>query len=171
MALITITYDDRAELDALRELAARAVNLRPALLEIGEDLMPNTKDRFRTSTGPDGQRWAANSETTILAHLTGVKGAYGKKAGMTQKGMTALLGKKPLVQGGYLQDTLNYQVDGDTLLLGSPQPYAAVQQFGAKKGSLGKGAPWGDIPARPFLGVSDADQRSILETLGHYLVP
>jgi phage virion morphogenesis protein len=176
MAMITIAFDDRAVLDALRDLSARAVNLRPALKEIGEDLVASTKDRFNTSTGPDGQRWEPNSETTVLGYLAGVKGAYGKKNGLTQKGMKALLGKKPLVRDGYLQDTLNYQVDGDTLLVGSPQKYAAVQQFGAKQGEFGQNRrgrpiPYGDIPARPFLGVSDADQRSILETLGHYLVP
>jgi phage gpG-like protein len=31
--------------------------------------------------------------------------------------------------------------------------------------------PWGDIPARPFLGFSDDDQAAILEIVRNYLNP
>jgi len=49
-----------------------------------------------------------------------------------------------------------------------------VQQFGAKKGQFGKtrrGAPipWGNIPARPFLGVSVSDRSDILAILAEHL--
>jgi len=58
--------------------------------------------------------------------------------------------------------------------VGSVLEYAAVQQFGAKKGAFGRtrrGAPipWGDIPPRPFLGLSDADRRSILDLIAEHL--
>lgn len=171
MAMIAIDFDDRTILDALRELSLRAHDLGPALREIGVVLVDSTQRRFDTSTGPDGARWEENSDTTILEYLGGMKGAYGKKGGLTKKGMAALLGKKPLLREGFLQGTLSWQIDGNTLLVGSPQKYAAAQQFGAEKGSLGKGAPWGDIPARPFLGVSDADEETILDLLRGYLVP
>jgi phage gpG-like protein len=42
-------------------------------------------------------------------------------------------------------------------------------QFGAAKGSLGSGAPWGNIPARAFLGVSDEDRAKIHETIEEWL--
>ena len=50
--------------------------------------------------------------------------------------------------------------------VGSTRIYAGAHQFGARRGACGtnkKGAPipWGDIPARPFLGVSDADKKTI----------
>lgn len=178
MAMITIAFDDRAVLAALGGLAQRAGNLSPVLKAIGEDMTASTKARFNTSTAPDGSRWAPNSQTTILAYLAGKSGTFGKKTGkLTQKGAGYAMSKKPLVRDGFLQDTIDYQVvDGNTLLVGSPQKYAAVQQFGAKQGEFGRNRrnhpiPFGDIPARPFLGVSDEDERSILETLGHYLVP
>ncbi len=58
--------------------------------------------------------------------------------------------------------------------IGSPSIYAGTHQFGAAKGAFGstsKGAPipWGDIPARPFLGLSDADEadiRDLIDALG-----
>lgn len=177
MSMITIEFDDRAVLAALEALARRAEHLGPALKEIGEDLTASTKARFNTSTAPDGSRWAPNSQTTILGYLAGKSGTFGKKTGkLTQKGAGYAMSKKPLVRDGFLQDTIDYQVDGNTLLVGSPQKYAAVQQFGAQQGEFGRTRrnhpiPFGDIPARPFLGVSDEDERSILETLGHYLVP
>lgn len=175
MALIQIDVDDREVLAVLAKLAQRAGNLKPALDEIGEDLRASTQRRFATGAGPDGQRWAPNSQTTLLRYL-GSKdrpgGVFGKRDGkLTKKGVGAALGKKPLVDSGTLASTIRYQVvdGGRTLLVGSAQKYAAVQQFGAKKGSLGKGAPWGDIPARPFLGISAADRASILEVVSGYL--
>lgn len=52
--------------------------------------------------------------------------------------------------------------------------YAAAQQFGMKKGYAGankRGSPipWGDIPARPFLGISDHDRGMILDEISDYL--
>lgn len=175
MALLQIDIDDREVLAVLAKLAKRAGDLSPALREIGEDLVDSTQRRFATGTGPDGQRWAPNSQTTFLRYL-GSKdrpgGVFSKRDGkLRKKGVGAALGKKPLVDSGTLASTINYQVvdGGRTLLVGSPQKYAAVQQFGAKKGSLGKGAPWGDIPARPFLGISAADRASIVDIVSGYL--
>ena len=53
--------------------------------------------------------------------------------------------------------------------------YAAVMQLGAAQGEFGarigkdKNGPWGDIPARPFLGVGPTDRENILETITEYL--
>jgi phage gpG-like protein len=53
--------------------------------------------------------------------------------------------------------------------------YAAVQQFGAVAGALGRNKrgspiPWGNIPARPFLGVSAQDKVEVLEILQEALL-
>jgi len=178
MALIQIDVDNREVLDVLGKLAQRAGDLSPALKEIGEDMLASTRRRFATGTGPDGARWAPNPQTTILRYL-GSKdrpaGVFDKRDGKltAKKGVGVAMGKKPLVGRGTLASTINYRVTdgGRTLLVGSPQKYAAVQQIGAKKGSLGKRAPWGDIPAREFLGVSAQDARDILDTIEEYLMP
>ncbi|MDP2830187.1 MAG: phage virion morphogenesis protein [Sulfuricellaceae bacterium] len=189
MALLSIEVDDKDVLSALQALARKTGDLSPALRQIGEDLRESTLRRFSTSTGPDGQRWAGNSETTILRYLGLTKGNFpppqpspggrgGKRqgrlsglGGLSKKGAARAGAKKPLVgESKSLSTTINYRIvdGGRTLLIGSPQKYAAVQQFGAKAREFGK-APWGDIPARPFLGISDADRRSILETVERYL--
>lgn len=174
MALIQIDVDDRQVLDVLAKLARRAGDLSPALKQIGEGLVDSTRRRFVTGTAPDGSRWAPNSQTTLLRYLGSKdrpRGLFDKRGRLTKKGVGVALGKKPLIDSGNLASTINYRVvdGGRTLLVGSPQKYAAVQQFGAKRGSLGGGAPWGDIPARPFLGISASDRAEILEVLQRYL--
>lgn len=64
--------------------------------------------------------------------------------------------------------TINHYAGDGFVEIGSPMKYAAVQQFGASKRQFGK-APWGNIPARPFLGVSGEDRRTILDILQGYL--
>ncbi len=91
---------------------------------------------------------------------------------------------QPLRDTGRLQDSITSRVRGDVVLVGTNVEYAAVQNFGAKKGSFGETVvqvrahqrrsrsgvtstvrqhsrrtmmPWGDIPARPFMLVQDED--------------
>jgi len=181
--MIEITVDNRAVLEALRRLHARLEDMRPALLEIGEDLTESTKRRFETGTGPDGQRWASNTQATLEAYLNQISGVYevktGKRTGDKKgwylkdgragaKAANALAGKKPLIgESKALSTTIHYQVHGNTLAVGSSLPYAAMQQFGGSKGEFPH--LWGDIPARPFLGVSAEDRAAMLATLRHYL--
>lgn len=149
---IQVSVDNQTVLDALNRLIEAGANPRPVLLEIGEDLLLFTKRRFVTQTGPDGAGWAANSPITLA-----IKGA-----------------KPPLIDERTLSQQIFYQVTGATLELGSNLVYAAVQQFGAAQGSFGhtrRGAPipWGDIPARPYLGVSEEDEQTILAVISDYL--
>jgi phage virion morphogenesis protein len=158
--MLTIDFNDREIQTYLGRVAGRLENPRELLAEIGDELTDSTMRRFGTSTGPDGERWAPNTETTLALYLDG----RGKSASASTK--------KPLVADGNLASTIAWQLDGaDAVLIGSPQKYAGVQQEGATKGSLGGGAPWGDIPARPFLGVSDDDARTILDLVDDYLLP
>lgn len=169
--MITIQFDDKQSRQVFARLAASAKNPRPVLEEIGELLLDSTKQRFGTSRAPDGTPWAKNSSTTILQYLARYKSSFSKRDGrMTKKGAERASSKRPLIgETGDLSRQIFKRVDDNhTLFVGSTMIYAAVQQFGAKKGAFGK-APWGDIPARPFLGISDQDHRSILDTVSDYL--
>jgi len=145
--MIEIHIDDRDVLTALQDLQRAAGDLRPALAEIGETLIESTKQRFSSKTGPDGQAWPANSPVTI------------ERKGRDQ----------PLIgETGSLMDAIHYNViSHDTLAVGSPMAYAAMQQFGGTKAEFPH--LWGDIPARPFLGVSDNDQAEMLDILREHL--
>lgn len=167
--MITIDIDSRSVLDALNALQRRVGDMTPAMQDIGEHLTETSKRRFDTSTAPDGRRWAPNTQTTLLRYLGGYKGSYAQSGKLTSRGAARVASKKPLIgESRSLMSTLNYQADRHSVAVGSPMEYAAVQQFGAKKRAFGR-APWGDIPARPFLGVSDEDERSILDILQGYM--
>jgi len=146
--MITVDVDTQEFTAALNILLSRTGNLSPVLRAIGEDLKESTQKRFETYTGPDGVMWEANSDVT-----------YERKA--DRSGI-------PLTDHGTLGNTIAYQLQGtDALLIGSPMEYAAMMQFGGTKAEFPH--LWGDIPARPFLGISSEDRDTILSTLSEYL--
>lgn len=146
MIKIQIEVDDAQIRRMLQRLIDAGTNPRPALLEIGEDLVDSTKKRFESQSGPDGMRWARNKPSTI------------KRKGRDQ----------PLTGGGTLMDQINYQLSGnDTLEVGSPTIYAAMQQFGGARTQFPN--LWGDIPARPFIGISDEDEDNIVNIFNKHL--
>ena len=147
---IDISIDDSQVNNAIARLIQAGADLTPVLGDIGEHLLNTTRQRFDDEEAPDGSKWAPLSEVTKSRKKRNVD--------------------KILTQRGYLRGALNRQVTGNELLVGSPRIYASTHQFGAKKGAFGqtrRGAliPWGDIPARPFLGLSDDDRTEIQNIL------
>ena len=145
-AAIRVEFDAAEVRRALGRLLAAGSDLALLMRDIGEALLDATRERFRDEKAPDGTPWAPLSETT-------------KK----RKTRNA---DRILAEGGFLGGTLAYRVGSGEVEVGSPSIYAGTHQFGAAKGAFGstsKGAPapWGDIPARPFLGLSDADEADI----------
>lgn len=144
---------------ALRRAAEALEDLTPLMQDIGELMVERTKDNFKTGTGPDGTAWAPRSQVTLDAYA---------RRGDTPKG-------GPLVGvTRALSTTIAYEADAAGVSWGSNMIYAAVMQFGAAQGAFGKTSrggpiPWGDIPARPYLGIGAEDQTAILETIEDYL--
>ncbi|MCK9987404.1 MAG: hypothetical protein AzoDbin1_03876 [Azoarcus sp.] len=167
--MITININDRPILDALQELVERNRDLRPVLRAIGEDIAESTRRRFVTSTAPDGTPWAPNSQVTMDRYLGVFRGSYKKDGSLSKKGAARKGNKKPLIgESKDLSTTIAYQLEGtNAVAIGSNKPYAAMQQFGGAKAQWPH--LWGDIPARPFLGLSDGDHRTILDTVTSYL--
>lgn len=124
-----------------------------AMAAIGEGLRESTVRRFETSTGPDGKRW----KTSIRAKETG---------------------GKTLIQTARLRNSIHTEYDESGVAVGTNDIRAATHQFGdsgrvirprkkrllrfrikgqwvsVKKVSV-------DIPARPFLGISEEDDEEI----------
>ncbi len=141
-------FSDNTEsvIQALSHLQRLVSDISPALKEIGEDMVESTLERFENSEAPDGRPWAINSVLTLSR----------KK------------GNKPLIgETESLSTLIHSQVSKNQLAIGSSLKYAAMQQFGGQKAEF----PWlwGDIPARPFLGVSGEDVQSIVEVVNGYL--
>lgn len=168
----TISVSDQAVQAALTRLQQAVSQPRPVLQAIGEDIMERAKERFATSTGPDGARWAANSQTTLMRYIES-RGGFGKK-GINKKGQQLAMGKKPLIgPSGDLRRQFHVQADDAGVTVGNSMVYAAMQQFGGSKAQFPR--LWGDIPARPFLPVTASgqlypdEQAKIVATLTRYI--
>lgn len=172
-------------------MRARSDNFGPVFKAIGEDLVKSTKKRFASATAPDGTPWEPNTEVTLMEYLrirSGIfakytnlktrkeglvrvgdkKGYYRKDGRLAKKGIDAMMRKRPLAgETGALATQIHYQVIGNTLEIGSSMEYAAMQQFGGRRAEFPN--LWGDIPARPFLGLSAADKNGIDQTIADYL--
>lgn len=152
-AMLDVTLDASQVGKALEELASRLGDLTTPLNDIGEYLHQSTDERFRQKVAPDGSPWAPLSPVTLA-----------RKKG------TGILREK-----GTLQDTLRKQVTSTELAFGTDRVYGAVHQFGQKKGASGKtgkgrSIPWGDIPAREYLGLSADDETEVLFIVQQYLM-
>lgn len=165
----TFYIDDSEVIDGLQRLVDQLHHPRPAFVEIGEYLVGATKQRFADGAGPDGVRWVMNSRATLEAHLGRYRNTTRKRDGrLNARGVAVVQGKKPLIgESRSLSTQIYYQIHGDGLRVGSPMQYAAMQHFGGSKAEFPH--LWGDIPARPFLGISDADEREVGDIVTRYL--
>ncbi|NJR43995.1 phage virion morphogenesis protein [bacterium] len=170
MTTLRITEQSQA-LAALRAAIQQIKNTRPLMAAIGSSMVESTQQRFSSATAPDGSAWAPNSEVTINRYLKRFKSSFKKKrGGRSAAGERRAGAKKPLTgKSKSLRTRINYKLDNGGVSIGSPMIYAATQQFGAKKGSFGKRTPWGDIPARRFLGLSNADEQEISDLTADFL--
>lgn len=135
------------------------VDLDPAMVldPVGALIATQTERRLdKEKTAPDGTAWQPNRE-----------------------------GSPTLVREGALMTTIDYEVDGDQVSVGSGQIYAAIHHFGgtivprkaAKLVFVSGGKTFGaksvTIPARPWLGVSAANlsdiEAQIARTLARFV--
>jgi len=130
---------------ALERLSDSMDDMTDVMNDIGDYLTRATKDRFADGNGPDGAAWAANSPVT-LARKSSVK---------------------PLVQSGTMQEGIFHDAGRDFVEVGSGVVQAGMMQFGGTRAAFPH--LWGDIPARPFLGVSPEYETNMLALIEDYL--
>jgi len=132
----------------LGQITARAANMRPAYQAIGNYLVGETQDRIKRETSPDGTRFRELTAATVQ-----------RKAA---KGLI----RKILQAEGNLVGTIAAQVQGAGVSIGSNLPYSAIHQYGGKAGRGRKVT----IPARPYLGVNEADEAEIVSLIEDHLL-
>lgn len=181
MAIKTIIIQDQ-EIKALTaSVRQRYNNLRPVLVEIGEEYTRRVDDRFVSESDPDGNKWIPTKVISNYLGYVGTRQGYKRKQAYTQKGRWRasfsryLTGKKTLQLTGALRGDIHYQVDDTSVSIGTSGriPYAGIQQFG---GMAGRGRKV-HIPARPYLARNTAtgmelgagDRRMIIERISAYL--
>lgn len=157
--MIRVEIDDRAVRQALERLSRRVADMTPAMHAIGQALMEGSRERILSGRDWTGAPFAPNSPVTIA-----------------RKGKN-----RPLIDSkSFVSHRLHYEARSDGVTIGSSAIQSAVLQFGARKGEFGRTKrgtpiPWGDIPARRYLPVTqdgqlDETARSlILDALRAYL--
>lgn len=147
MTAVTIQINDQEILAALSALATAANRLEPALDEIGGAVQASIQFNFSGQHDPDGNAWEPLSDATL----------ENRRGGSGQI----------LRDTGRLNRSITYNAQAESVEIGSDAVYANMQQFGGQKTDF----PWlwGDIPPRPFVGISEADKAHILAILSDHL--
>lgn len=147
-----IELDDSTLRSTLNGMLNNAGNLAPALKNIGEHLLISTAERFDRRQSPDGEQWDPVSERYAQRKRRGQAAPRGRGGDRRPERVLELTRD--------LRSLLRYQVTGNELRFGSDRVHAATHQFGD---------PSRSIPARPFLGLTPDDERSIREILNSHL--
>ena len=178
---ITITVRDEPALAPLRAMLARFDRREPFFKGVAGQLMSSTSDRFRSQTDPQGRPWTPLAASTIRNR--------------TRKGqvpLTILRSNSRGMAGSPLAGSIHASATNDEARIGSVKAYAAIHQLGgtidkpagtrwmagrrfAKKATSPEGREVAipahriSIPARPFLGLSAADEAAILDQAERWL--
>lgn len=157
--MFRIVFNGAPVVQALREAQQRLANMEPAYQDIGEQLVLSTKKRFAEGRAPDGSAWAPKKPSTIehyrrLGHPADPRPLHGPSK--------------------RLSNEIAAFANAAGVEVGSNLIYSGVMQEGAAKGafgttSRGRPIPWGTIPARVWLGLSDQDERDILDIVDEHL--
>lgn len=152
---ISSEIDDREVISMLERLQARSDDMTPVMTRIGALYERRVLENFSKESAPDGTPWTPLSEVTMHMGLAKNKGWQPVRRGLSARGKRYLQGKKILFEKGYLQQSIHFQADSDSVTIGSSGsiPYAAIQQFGGKAGRGRKVT----IPARPYLAMNEGD--------------
>ena len=144
---------------ALGRLVTAAHDFSPATKEIAAFLLRTTEDAFERERDPaTGQAWAPLSDVTRRRR---------EKSGHVGSG-----GAKKLQVTRSLLDSIIADYDDSAAVVGTNLKYATTQHFGAKRGEFRSGRrtiPWGDIPPRPFFGLSENDEQAVSDILRDHI--
>lgn len=148
--MFSVDLKDEQVIASLMRAESTLGDLRSVMESIGDLLAVSTKDRLKSGKSPDGTPFAARSPVTI-AHYERKKMSFGGV----------------LYLGGDLYNQIKSEAGSDFAEVGSTMIYAAMMHFGGTKAKFPN--LWGDIPARPFLGLSEQDERDIVAEIADAL--
>lgn len=183
MAGANITYQltTQGTLSALQAAADALGSPRALLRDIGEALLHSTQDRFTSQTDPEGNAWAPLSPRYQRRKRYNA-GKILTLRGHLRNTLTFQVGDDEVAVGSNRAYAARMQFGGEFEMAARSQ-YAYFRQ--GKAGDIGRlfvkkarsnfkqgitiGAHAVKTPARPFLGVSLADQKSILDIAEDHL--
>jgi phage virion morphogenesis protein len=184
---IEFDWDDSTVQSFFQRMRERMQDASPAMRVVASIMRTSVVRNFEKQGRP---RWEPLSPVTLALRKRKKKGRKRKSKGSARKP------KILRVQGfaGGLLGSISGEATANSAMVGTNKIYAAVHQFGAKKGEFGTvtitrkiatskrsggsriakpyqmQVPWGDIPARPFLVLQDEDKEEIRKTLNNFIL-
>ena len=143
---IEIEFDNQEVNNALLQLGRKGENLRPLMKNIAGIFANSAEENFKNEGRPD--KWIDLAEST-------------KKQRLKKRKWPGQI----LQVEGMLASSVNTYYNNDSAIIGSNLPYAAIHQLGGKAGK-NKSA---NIPARPYLSLTEDDYKEILQETQKYL--
>lgn len=140
-----VTVESSPVARALEALVRRSLDLSAPMDEIGSMLVTSAQQRMEDETGPDGEDWP---------DLT--------PAVRKRRGSSA----KMLRDSGRLFASLTHTASAFQVEAGTNLIYGAIQQLGGTSDMPPGPAA---VPARPYLGINDDDEREIEHILLDHL--
>lgn len=170
--MIELEINDAQVSQAFASLQLALTDMTQPMDEIGQTMVLSTKTRMQQGVSPDGTPFAPRSAVTLARYA-----AEGKK-----------YGPHPLWLTRTMQQNVHHAATPDSVSWGSNAIQAAVMHLGAEQGEFGAAIgrtrpsekrpksqdyfspiPWGRIPPRPFVGISDQDRNDVTEIVGEWL--
>jgi phage virion morphogenesis protein len=150
--MATIVFNDDALQAALTRVDQGLGDMSEPMNQIGEALVQSTQDRIERGETPDGDRLAPRSQATLDGYARKNKSMAGG----------------PLRLSDDMRNAIYHDYGDDFTEVGSGVIQAAMMQFGGTKSQFPN--LWGDIPARPFIGFSEADKTDAIEIVEDWLL-
>lgn len=151
MIHIKVNLDFQELENALERLIDAGHDMTPLTRNISEIMRDATLRAFLAEQSPAGKKWAPLTATTLAR----------------RKGKGKILAPTGGASG--LMGSIQSEHDATSARVGTNRIYAGPHQFGARKRQFKGVAPWGDLPARPFLGIGEEDEMEIQDAMRRYL--
>lgn len=188
MAGVQMTGDWIRLSRALTRLKPAATDLQTLSQQMGEILEQSTKERFDTENDPQGEPWKELTQATLVARARrrtrkkdGTSGFYTRattpqrgrrRAGedvreprVSARSIRIMQTAAILKDRGRLVRSIRRKARPEGVAVGTNLIYGAIHQFG---GPAGRGKKV-EIPARSYLGVSEADLADLRECLEEFI--
>lgn len=148
---LSMTVDDEVVRRAITGLVQASINLRQPFEEIGAALVTSTQQRIEDEETPAGDPWPELAESTQQRRVS----------------KRRLRGSEHILRDrGHLYNSITYLATATDVAVGTSRKYAALHQLGGTEDMPPGPAA---VPARPYLGISEDDEREISEILLEHL--
>ena len=179
MTRITIDVETGPAHAAIRALAAEMQDITPAMDEIGAMLVTSVQARFEAETGPDGARWIPSRRALKDG------GKTLRDTGWLVQSLTHRAGPDGVAVGTNVEYAAIHQFGGEIKQEARTQVLAFAARggrFASRKSTRARrsgvvpiaiaeiGARTITMPARPFLGLDEADEDGIAAIVADHLL-